>query len=435
MKLIFVTMSKAEKNIARCLLAIEDKLDWGPSAGWTHQDFVRLSEQIQEETGHPLSYVTLKRVWGKVAYESSPAVNTLDVLAQFVAHENWRAFVRTGGVLATNKVAVKRKVTKGQWWQRWQAMAGALGLAVMLILLFPGHKEEPTFNPDDFHFFSKKTRTEGVPNSVVFEIDAGLAPFDSIEVQQSWDTRRRVRLPRSQQYHTSIYYYPGFYLAKLLVGGAVVKEHALHILSDDWYGAIVQEPVPVYLPPRTLRKEGKLAVYSSDIAAHGIPLEPVVPLVRLGLAQDFEGLNTDNFHLRVRLRNTYAAGSGACQETYVYVMGEGSIIKVPLLAMGCIAASNLRVMQYNMPGNKYDLSAFGVDFSEEVLLEIVARKGVLKIFVNNKEAYQTPGQVKRQKISALDFRFSGGGEVEKVLLGSSEGEWIVEENFNEGLGE
>jgi len=426
-------MSKAEENIARCLLAIEDKLDWGPSARWTHQDFVRLSERIQEETGHPLSYVTLKRIWGKVAYESSPTVNTLDVLAQFAAYENWRAFVRTGGRLETTKIAAKNKSTQGRWWRRWQAMAGALGLAVILLLLFPGHKEEPNFNPDDFHFFSKKTLSKGVPNSVVFEIDARLAPFDSIEVQQSWDTRRRVRLPRRQQYHTSIYYYPGFYLAKLLVGGTVVKEHALHILSDDWYGAIVAEPIPVYLSPQTLRKAGKLAVYANDIAAHGIPLEPVVPLVRMGLSQNFEGLSTDNFHLQVRLRNTYAAGSGACQETYVYVLGEGSIIKVPLLAIGCIATSNLRVMQYYMPGREYDLSAFGVDFSEEVQLDIVARKGILKIFINNKEAYQTPGQVTRQKISALDFRFSGGGEIEEVLLGSSEGEWILEESFDQEL--
>ena len=65
---------------------------WGDSDEWTNQDFVNLSEKIQERTGVALSHVTLKRVWGKIKYNSLPNTHTLDTLVQFLGYENWRAF-------------------------------------------------------------------------------------------------------------------------------------------------------------------------------------------------------------------------------------------------------------------------------------------------------------------------------------------------------
>ena len=39
-----------------------------------------------------LSHVTLKRVWGKVKYESLPSTHTLDTLVQYLGYESWRDF-------------------------------------------------------------------------------------------------------------------------------------------------------------------------------------------------------------------------------------------------------------------------------------------------------------------------------------------------------
>ena len=52
----------------------------------------RLSEKIQEQLNIPLSHVTLKRIWGKVKYDSLPNTHTLNTLVQFVGYENWREF-------------------------------------------------------------------------------------------------------------------------------------------------------------------------------------------------------------------------------------------------------------------------------------------------------------------------------------------------------
>jgi hypothetical protein len=70
----------------------EEKTGWGDSDQWNNQDFLELSKMIVDQTGIGLSHVTLKRIWGKVRYESLPRTNTLSTIVQFLGYRNWREF-------------------------------------------------------------------------------------------------------------------------------------------------------------------------------------------------------------------------------------------------------------------------------------------------------------------------------------------------------
>ena len=70
----------------------EEKTGWGDSDLWSNQDFLELSEMIFDETGNSLSHVTLKRIWGKVRYESLPHTSTLNTIVQFLGYRSWREF-------------------------------------------------------------------------------------------------------------------------------------------------------------------------------------------------------------------------------------------------------------------------------------------------------------------------------------------------------
>src|ERR1700679_340985 len=85
-------MNTLEFLIEKTIKLYESNTGWGDSVEWTNQDFVILSEKIQERTGVALSHVTLKRVWGKVKYDSLPNTHTLNTLVQFLGYENWRDF-------------------------------------------------------------------------------------------------------------------------------------------------------------------------------------------------------------------------------------------------------------------------------------------------------------------------------------------------------
>jgi len=79
-------------KIRACLNLIETKLAWGDSDKWNTQDFEKLSALIEDDTSVLLSVTTLKRIWGKIKYDSSPNVKTLDALTQFAGEGSWREF-------------------------------------------------------------------------------------------------------------------------------------------------------------------------------------------------------------------------------------------------------------------------------------------------------------------------------------------------------
>src|ERR1700744_4255553 len=92
------TMHNDEFFIEKTIRLFEEQTGWEDSAEWTNQDFMTLSEKIQDKTGVALSHVTLKRVWGKVKYDSLPNTHTLNTLVQFLGFDNWRDFsVRYAG--------------------------------------------------------------------------------------------------------------------------------------------------------------------------------------------------------------------------------------------------------------------------------------------------------------------------------------------------
>ena len=101
-------MNTFEVLIEKTIKLYESNTGWGASDEWTNQDFVVLSEKIEERTGVALSHVTLKRVWGKVKYDSLPNTHTLDTLVQFLGYENWRDFKSQNGNRVANAIPIKQ---------------------------------------------------------------------------------------------------------------------------------------------------------------------------------------------------------------------------------------------------------------------------------------------------------------------------------------
>ena len=420
-------MSAAHAHIKKCIEAIEGKLEWGHSQDWTHQDFINLSERIQDETGDSISYITLKRIWGKVTYNSLPNLNTLDTLAHFLGYDSWRSYQKNVGQKSTSSFfPLDFLKKKGKVLLQAATLAT---IAILILLVIPAAKDEPPLHPEDFSFSSKKIIGSGIPNSVVFNLDAHSSPYDSVEVQQSWDARLRTQIPKDQTQHTSIYYYPGFFEAKLVVGGQIMQEHNLHITSNGWYAAIKQDPVPVYLPIADLQKNGQLEVHQDQVLEKNISLQPQPPLFRIGNVRDFGDLKTDNFVFETTFRHTYQEGSAACQRTAVYLLCEGRIILIPFSAKGCISASNLFFINHYASGKEKDLSAFGVDFSNDVHLKIVSIAGDASIYLDGKKIYTILEKIDPVSIKGIDFRFYGLGSVSEVKLGKPGEDWILNDDF------
>ncbi|HXO74691.1 MAG TPA: hypothetical protein VN824_05655, partial [Puia sp.] len=255
-------MQTDETLIRQVKKMFEEKTGWGDSENWTNQDFLQLSELIRDQTGVTLSHVTLKRVWGKVKYDSLPNTHTLNTLAQFLGYDNWRDFTvqhtttsgtnpatteptsattsntdptasnptsaitsnpNTGPTNAnpspnpananpisagpnptsagSNPIAGPQTARANQTLTSTRPLRKKLWLltplVVILLVLLYLRGQQPPPQPRDYAFSSKKAVTSGLPNSVVFDYDATRSPDDSIVIQQSWDTTRRVKVSKN----------------------------------------------------------------------------------------------------------------------------------------------------------------------------------------------------------------------------------------------
>jgi hypothetical protein len=404
--------------LEKCKTKIEEELDWGDSAHWNTKDYETLSARIHERTGVTLSVVTLKRLWGKIRYDSKPTPTTLNTLAQYLGYENWRSFRVTQEANRIKPAREKKKLNPLLWLL-------AIPLIVPLIF-FIKPKSKP--DPLNFTFTSKKVVDVGVPNTVVFDYDATAAsPDDSIFVQQSWDKRLTRQVKREQRQHTSIYYYPGFFEAKLVVNGETVKEHNLLIKTDGWLPLVEQPGTPVYFKQEDAIHDGIFQLPLSTIQSNNIEMQPVAPWTAYYMVKDLGGLMSDDVVFETSLKNDYAAGSNPCQYAEIRLQFEGPAILIPLSSKGCV--STLAIADTD--GTRRDLSAFGCDFNDWVNVKCVVKDKIAEVFVNNTSAIKLKVTGGRAKMVEVGYRFQGTGSVDFVKLSNNKGEVFYEEDFNE----
>lgn len=404
---------------------LETQLGWGPSEGWTTYDFERLSERIEQQTGVSLSVSTLKRVVGKVGAKGIPSLTTLNTLAQFVGYGDWRDFQhRTAQTSPTppEPVHYLPEVKKPFWSRFWLA---GLFLGIVLVGLVRWLlRQPPPYTPSLFTFSSKTILTRGVPNSVVFAFDATRARAgDSVFICQSWDIRRKVLVNKDDHQHSAIYYYPGFYRAKLMVGRQVVREHDLQINTDGWLG-LVEAPwgqQPLYFKPADIRQAQTVGITDELLENYGVKRGAIAPKILLVNQKRIQGIKTDAFDFDTEVKSMHEATTDACHRVEVVVHAKNDVLVVPLVEPGCIGDINLYAFGFNATSRKADLSGFGCHPGEWTRLRVHCRGGLMHFYVNQRLVYQAWIRNRVTDIIGVQVRFNSPGAVRNTWVQGATG--------------
>ncbi len=412
-----------------CKTHIEEKLGWGQSDSWENQDFLALSEKILEATGVQLSGTTLKRIWGKVKYDSIPHTNTLNTLAHFLDYENWLAFKAAHAHEPVKSDPAKANRSYRSLALKIATIVGILALAVTIISSI-NREEKTPLSPEDIEqtLFTSNPVTFGIPNTVVFHYDVSHLKGDTFRIQQTWDQRKQFDIDKNLHEATSIYYFPGYWRAKLLVDGQVIKQHDLHIQSDGWMATVDREPRPRYVLNDELIKGGFLSI--SDLVKEEINTSSEEPTAfTYHLVQSFPGLNGDDLTYEASVKNTYEKGDGVCQFTNLLLLGSKGAIIIPLAAPGCTSELGLMFNDVYKNGKTNDLSAFGADFSTWQKVRLVNKNQHASIYLNDQLIYELSYKEPIGALSGLRFRFLGHGEVKDVKLWDQNKNLKFEEHF------
>lgn len=400
-------------------------------------DFEELSDLITTATGGTLGATTLKRVWGRVRYDSTPRQHTLNTLARYVGASDWRAFKRQiddgadrdpieevtssapqdessliSGV--ANSKSSKKSVT-------WLIIAavllvGALGIG----LLYESNSVLADATLANIRFSSRMV-SEGIPNSVVFSYLLTGIDADSFFIQQSWDSRLRYSISKNGSEFTSIYYYPGHFWSKLIADETVLREHALIIPTDGWMALIDQDgPIPIYVP---IDQDSGNVLQASDewLEANDLPIsngQSVLSYFNVGGFRDVSDLM---FLLSSDIRIETDPGRAVCKNSQIILIGQHGRIVIPFSIPGCTAELNLLASEREIPGRNNDLSSLGTDLSMWQHISIRGDDGLISISIDRRLVYEVTYEESIGDIVGLRYRFEGKGSVRNVLLSSEEG--------------
>ncbi|MDQ3394198.1 MAG: hypothetical protein M3512_08830 [Bacteroidota bacterium] len=437
-----------EDYLALCKQQVEVKLCWGSSDTWSHADFLEASEKISEEAGMHLSVTTIKRLWGKVQYSSSPANATLNALAIFLGYKSWRDFK-----LAQDDIKDKENQEKGNLKEKEENTAGQsikirnpesklkkrknllvpyltalVVLTSALYFLSSTEKDNEILVEGDVVFNSEPV-SSGLPNTVVFNYDISAYIFDSAFIQQNWDYRRRQKIEKENKQMTSVYYYPGHFHAKLVLNDQVIKEHGLLIPTEGWLGIIDGEgfDFPEYIFSENLNYNKSLHASPVVLQSKKVDTRKSFQLAYSNV-QDFR-VDGDNFILETAIKNNLEEGGQMCQESGFLLDGESGIIMVPFSAPGCVGNLGLQFGDMFINGKTTDLSVLGTDLSKWNRVRYAVKDKNAAVYLNDKLIYETTYNEPVGTIMGINFKFHGAGAVDFVRLKDAEGKVIYEDEF------
>jgi hypothetical protein len=410
-----------EVYIEKCRRLIEEKLAWDSSAYWQNQDYERLSEQIFEATNTTLSISTLKRVWGKVQYNSTPNLSTLNALAQFAGYENWRSFVsenvQTPVTPAQKETASEsipsRHVGSSKGSKIFWIGSMAVFLTLLVLWAFRQHTKRLTYT----HItFDSAPTTQGLPNTVIFQYDAQESNADSVFIQQSWDPKLRFKVDKRKRTYASTYYYPGFYRAKLILDDSVVKQHDLYVETDGWLATVDNKAIPVYFTKDQIIKKEGIGLSEEDVYKKGIDFRNGLPQISLFRVSKSLAVPGDNFSFRTKVKSTYNQGDAVCQMVNIVLLCQNGHHSIPLSIRGCVGEIKLVLGNKTHSGNTTNFSGFGVDFSDWVSVDCKVTNKQARILINNQLAYEGTFDADIGNIVGFRYRFIGAGMVKDCQL-------------------
>jgi hypothetical protein len=422
-----------ETSLDQCKHLIQDSLGWGDPASWSNEDFDDLGERIFEKTSIRLSVSTLKRIWGKVKYDHSPTTATLNALSRYAGYTGWRDFQQQNNHVAaeTPVPAPPAALANPSDRRRLSGLGvrptarprsflapliiGTLTLAALVSLLSARFVHNTA--PAPALRFESRSTSDDLPNSVVFDYDATPLHPKDVMIQQNWDMRRREKVDPNGNRHTSIYYYPGYFTAKLVVDGEIRKESEVFITTKGWKGIVGHNPLPVYLSPEESRDDsGHLGITARTLAAKTGSAVFSDTYTTFANVRPFPGLSGDHFSFSTTLRNTSTVEQCLCRNVRITILGKQSAIIIPLSDKGCIASLSVLTGFGAISGKDHDLSAFGCDFNSWQQVICTENDNMLKVTVNGRQALVVPKAQSIGDIVGIRIVFEGTGAIREAVL-------------------
>ncbi len=404
-------MNRSESDfqtLLRCKSMIEADLEWGPSTQWNTRDFDNLSDKIYEKTDTRISATTLKRIWGRVQYNSFPSASTLDVLANFLGLPSWRAFQKETLDRGSFSTAPRTVFSR----HRSQIIA-----LIVAFLIFGGLIFRSAFplsaRPGGEVLFQSEVVSTEFPRAVKFLIDSIQSDRNSLVVRLHGDDKKvDVKLPENEREVFSMYYYPGVYRAKLMDDEEVIREKDIVLRSESWLTTFskgfavdyFQEAIDpqfqgLRLRPSFIDSMGSAYFLEKELMFHLTP-----PFI------NFVG---DHFTVETTLAFPPTGDTSHCRSGRITLLGNDHKLIVPFSDSSCKQLLELKFGDNEIfTSADHDLAALQMDLNRERHLKLEIHNKTLTIHVDEMPVAQIPFKNGPGRIMGIRFGLEGDPRAE-----------------------
>jgi transcriptional regulator with XRE-family HTH domain len=410
----------------------------GFANGMTQRDLEFLCESIETQTGVLISSSTIRRLMQGL-FSRQPQAATLNAIAQFTGYQNWQDFrmKKIAEVPEVNSIEVhEEKPGKKKFPTRIIVLASILVFAgIGLFAALHKTKQKPA-NLEKATFSVRKTTSNDLPNTVVFNYNVEDVVADSFFIQQSWDKRRRVKIDKNSHTLTDIYYEPGYHVAKLIANDQVIKTMDVSIPTDRWFFYAKEKSFssnpPVYIfPSDSGVRNGSLQLNKEDVTKAGLNFQDENQYIQVCFPTQIE-YSSDNFILHCRIR-VHQLSNVFCPYFMCEVFCQKNFMFFTSAPKGCASEMMAQFGEIFLSGKTNDFSAIATNVNEwqDVIITVQNRRASIRM--NGREVFSTQYNKPSGLITGLGFISNGLPEVDFVKLQTLDGKTIYSNDFGNQL--
>lgn len=447
--------------ISKCLLSIEQKLQWASREKWVYDDFKHLQSLIFDASSINLSIHTLERLFGKLKTQENynPQAETKNALALFLGYKSWNHYKsenkltpadatpppthqtqpetailitadadrddndsRSVGVAVltkTDRLLPHQPVRRSLARIVVGIVLGCLGLAALFWYSFL--KTTPAIN------FGASNAYGRVPHTVKFSY-AGPRPNENrLYADFGGETAWKINGERASFFRT--YMQPGIFDVYLKQDSLVLAATKVFIDTDGWQGYAYRNyedaTTRVLLPNSSLRADQRLYT-NPELLTDSIRRS--LYFVEYNIVRDF-GVDGDNVTLDTRFRSTVANGGRLCNDMWFKLTGTRGVLKMHFLVVGCAGYTQMIFGERNLDGHVQDLSAFAKDFSNWQTARMSVANKYVSLYFGDHLIYLTDYTNSIGRIMAISVTSKGSGETDYVKLYDGKKKLVFADDF------
>lgn len=422
-------MNKEKDTIELLKNELESKYNIGDRTTWTHQDFENLSAFIQKKSSISVSVSTLKRLYGKIATNSTPRHSSLDAICIYLGYKNWYDYQQKKKSAAPIKKDKARKNNKGKF-------STALYLIIAISLLTGSYFiidifDNPVKQNMNRKFIFETADTFGiVPYPIRLKVDIRNLKGGEFQITHPEKDEAIVLKDKDSVLHF-FFRKAGIHELSLLQEGKKLKTIKIYTVYDEWTAEVYFNNKPtLHFTKNQLLDDTTLT----------IPMEQFMTNVKLDGFRIIKYLSgyddvfpLDYFRIKTRYRYVPIDGYDACLKSYLTIAGKEGHLSFPLAHRSCLKTLHVFIDNNNKHYQVInDPELFSYNNPEWVNMLIIKNHRKVKVYRDNKLIINEECKSTWGDFLFVKYLFVGNGEIDYLRIFDRHHSLIYGEEFNGG---